>query len=115
MIAKIDPALVQRDIQKFSQRKERATKIHEQNPVSFGHSERYEPAQWPSNDTVSLASGRKGNNERNLFNFSSPHYYNHRESSSLSPFHGKAYSFAREPRMPTGEFFSLSCSIRFTP
>lgn len=104
VIAKIDPVLVQKDMHKYSERRERASKLHEQNPVSFGHSERYEPDQWPSNETVSLASGRKGNNERNVFNFSSPHYYNHRESSS--PYQGKAYSFAREPRMPNGESFN---------
>jgi hypothetical protein len=96
-MAKIDPELVQHDIQKFSERMNRATRTNEQHQIGFSHGERYEPSQWPSADTVSLASGKKS--ERNVLDTPNPHYHFRRE-----PIKGRAVSFPKEQRMPNGLF-----------
>jgi hypothetical protein len=95
-MAKIDPALVQQDINRFSDRMSKSKISQSHNQIGFGHSDRYEPTQWPSNDTVSLASGKKS--ERNLLDSPNPHFHFHRE-----PIKGRAVSFPREERMPMGE------------
>lgn len=95
-MAKIDPVLVQQDINKFSDRMSKPKISKSQNQIGFGHSDRYEPGQWPSNDTVSLASGKK--TERKILDSPNPHFHYHRE-----PTKGRAISFPKEARMPMGE------------
>lgn len=91
-MAKINPVLVQQDISKFSERINQAT-IKKNQSSGFCLGERYEPSQWPSNDTISLVSNGK-KTTKNVLDSPNPQYHFRRE-----PVKGRAVSFTRELRL----------------
>lgn len=94
-MAKINPVLVQQDINKFSNRLNQA-QIKKNQSAGFCLGERYEPSQWPSNDTISLVSSGK-KTTKNVLDTPNPQYHFHRE-----PIKGRAVSFPRELRLENG-------------
>ena len=98
-MAKINPILVQQDINKFSNRINSVT-IKKNQSSGFCMGERYEPSQWPSNDTISLiSSGKK--TVKNVLDTPNPQYHFHQEKIQ-----GRAVSFPRELRLENERFRS---------
>jgi hypothetical protein len=97
-MAKIDPVLVQKDISKFTDRMISAKEKKESGKAGFSIGARYDPSQWPSDDTVSLVSGKSHPNGLS-YKLSTPGPKYFQETPKNAPSH----LFTRERRMPDGK------------